>query len=125
MNESFSGKGARHVVPLLIATIALAAALLYLGFTSISLDDFDSVSFALVLDHFNIALQQPHPPGFPVYVAIAKAVHVLIPDERTALTFVSAIAGAIGVGAIMWLGVQFGRLSTGLLAPAIILTLAR
>jgi len=47
-------------LPIVILTTAL---LLYLPFRSISLDDFDSYSFALALEDFDLTLQQPQPPG--------------------------------------------------------------
>src|SRR5712691_8721283 len=85
---------------LLFALLFAAALLLYVNFQSISLDDFDSVSFALALDHFDISLQQPHPPGFPVYVAVGRAVRGIVGDSRAALTLVSAISGAAAVAAL-------------------------
>jgi hypothetical protein len=103
--------------------LIVAALLLYLSFQSISLDDFDSVSFALALNHFDISLQQPHPPGFPVYVAMGKIAHTLIPDARAVLTLVSAMAGTVGVVALAWLGTELGNLSTGLLAALWLMTL--
>jgi hypothetical protein len=93
-----------------------AALLLYLSFQSISLDDFDSVSFALALDHFDIALQQPHPPGFPVYVAAGRVVRLFTGDPRIALTFLSAISGSAAVLALAWLGKESGQPRAGLIA---------
>jgi hypothetical protein len=90
--------------------------LLYLSFQSISLDDFDSVSFALALDHFDITLQQPHPPGFPVYVAAGRLIRLLVSDPRAALTLLSAISGAVAVTTLAWLGTESGLPRAGLLA---------
>src|SRR4051812_21631871 len=116
-------RGGSHTRPFLSRTalqpfILLfgAALLLYLSFQSISLDDFDSVSFALALDHFDISLQQPHPPGFPVYVAMGRVVRGILGDPRAALTLVSAISGAAMVTALAWLGSEMGQRLAGLLA---------
>ncbi len=103
----------RLAAPILLFGTAL---LLYLSFQSISLDDFDSVSFALALDHFDIALQQPHPPGFPVYVVAGRVVRLFIGDPRAALTFLSAISGAAAVLALSWLGMEVGQPRAGLIA---------
>ena len=35
----------------------------------------------------------PHPPGYPVYILIAKAVSAVVPSEATALGLVSVAAG--------------------------------
>ena len=57
------------------------------------LDDFDSVNFALALDEFDVTQHQPHPPGYPIYVAAGKLVHLVIGDHAAALTLVSSLAG--------------------------------
>src|SRR5262245_1786064 len=38
-----------------------------------SLEDIDSITFALGLRHFDVANHQPHPPGYPVYIAFGRA----------------------------------------------------
>jgi hypothetical protein len=50
--------------------IFLVAHLLWLPRT---LEDLDSVNFALGVRDFDVARHQPHPPGYPVYIALAKA----------------------------------------------------
>jgi hypothetical protein len=72
-----------------------------------SLEDLDSVNFALGLRQFDVAHHQPHPPGYPVFIAIGKVAHEFVPDEARALSLVSMIAGALGVVAI---GALFRRL---------------
>lgn len=84
--------------------LALAALALYLATRSLSLDDFDSGSFVLALDRFDPVLQQPQPPGFPVYVALGRLVHAVVPDPVAALTLLSAIGGAAAVGLVAVLG---------------------
>ena len=37
-----------------------------------TLEDLDSVNFALGVRHFDVAHHQPHPPGYPVFIALAK-----------------------------------------------------
>src|SRR5215475_4955751 len=111
-----SFKLTRRPAILLVILVTTIAALLYLNFQSISLDDFDSVSFALALNHFDIGLQQPQPPGFPIYVAMGDLAHSIYPEAKTALTIVSVVAGAVGVGAMLWFGTEIGNLTSGLLA---------
>ncbi|MCC7448908.1 MAG: DUF2723 domain-containing protein [Anaerolineae bacterium] len=96
--------------------LLVAALILYLSFQSISLDDFDSGSFALALDHFDIGLQQPHPPGFPVYIATGRLLYAITANRVLSLTLLSAISGAIAIGALAWLGAEAGQRRAGLLA---------
>ena len=51
--------------------------------------------------HFDVARHQPHPPGYPVYIALGKAVHAVVPSEAKALAIVSVGAGALGVFALV------------------------
>ena len=81
--------------------LLLLAACLYLPFRSCSLDDFDAYSFALALENFDLGLQQPQPPGFPVYIFMARVVYALTGDAVSALTWVSALCG---VGVVLMLG---------------------
>jgi len=37
-----------------------------------ALEDLDSINFALGVRHFDVARHQPHPPGYPVYIALSK-----------------------------------------------------
>ena len=77
--------------------VALAAALVLLSrvlFIPPTLEDIDSVNFALALGEFNPVLHQPHPPGFPVYVAVARAVNAIVPEPVRALALLSAVAQA-------------------------------
>lgn len=62
--------------------------------------DVDAINFALGVRDFDVAKHQPHPPGYPVFIAAAKAstafmagVGVSSPDVR-GLAILSAIAGA-------------------------------
>ena len=53
-----------------VAVLYLVAHLLYLPPT---LEDIDSINFALGVRDFDVARHQPHPPGYPVFIALAKA----------------------------------------------------
>ena len=88
----------------LVAAAYLAA---HLPFLAPSLEDIDSINFALGLREFDVARHQPHPPGYPVYVALGRvsrgAMAWVAPDlprvraEAWALAVWSAIAGAIAI----------------------------
>jgi hypothetical protein len=80
----------RFRIPILLALIGVC---LYFPFRSSSLDDFDAYSFALALDNFNLNLQQPHPPGFPIYIALGRMLQPLTRSPTAALTLLSAICG--------------------------------
>jgi hypothetical protein len=74
---------------------------LYIAFRSISLDDFDSYSFALALHRFSLDLHQPQPPGFPLYIILGRMFLMVCGDAREALTMLSALSG-VGVALGMY-----------------------
>jgi hypothetical protein len=104
----------------IVAAVYLAAHLPYLA---PSLEDIDSINFALGLRHFDPALHQPHPPGYPVYIALG---HLSLPiverlvttgaaaAEAKALAVWSALGGAVCLVAAWFLfGAVAQRARTG------------
>src|SRR5688572_2614029 len=75
-----------------------------------SLEDYDSINFALGLRDFDPGRHQPHPPGSPVYIALGRLLLApisavwpsLAPSDAEALTLAlwSAIAGAVALAAL-------------------------
>jgi Dolichyl-phosphate-mannose-protein mannosyltransferase len=84
-------------VLLLLALIFLAFHLPYLPK---SLEDLDSINFALGLRRFDVAAHQPHPPGYPIYILVGKGVRAIVGSELAALGVMSIVAGTLGVFAI-------------------------
>ena len=80
--------------PMVAAAAVLILLSLRLPFLPPTLEDVDSVNFDLGVHDYNPALHRPHPPGYPVYIALAKASHALIADHATAL---AALFSALAV----------------------------
>ena len=102
---------ADSAVPALIVLLAVVFLTFHLPYLPASLEDLDSINFALGVRHFDVAQHQPHPPGYPLFILAGKAAHALIPSEAKALAVVSIFAGALGVLAIAalfrgWDGLQ-------------------
>lgn len=96
---------------------ALGFLAIHLWWLPRALEDPDSINFALGVESFDVSKHQPHPPGYPVYIALAKAstgmVGVVRPnwdrDRRAAvgLALLGVLAGTVGlfVLAEFWLAV--------------------
>ena len=69
---------------------------LHLPFLPPSLEDLDSINFAFGIHVFDVARHQPHPPGYPLFIVIARVVYRLIPNEPQALGAVSVVSGTLG-----------------------------
>ncbi|MCM2316069.1 MAG: hypothetical protein NDJ92_13065 [Thermoanaerobaculia bacterium] len=82
-----------RVVMLVLATTAFAA--LRVWGRARSAWDWDESLFALALRDFDVVRHNPHPPGFPLYVAAARVVALLVPGEFESLRAVNLLAGAL------------------------------
>ncbi|HEX7942574.1 MAG TPA: hypothetical protein VF488_12255, partial [Gemmatimonadaceae bacterium] len=74
---------------------------LHLPFLPLSLEDLDSINFALGVRDFDVSQHQPHPPGYPLFILAAKALHAVGLSELHALSLVGVLGGALGLLALM------------------------
>lgn len=89
-----------------LSALALIFALAHAPFLAPSLEDIDSVNFALGVRDFDVAAHRPHPPGYPVYIALGKVATAVTgavaggaPSvvEARALSVLSLIAGLVSI----------------------------
>lgn len=111
----------RGLVTCGVAFVAIAA--LYLGLLGLAsrgqpwfADGYDGIGFVLAIADFDLARFQPHPPGFPVFVLLGRALHALLPiTPSVAVASVSAIFLSAGLSAIAGvLAAQAGRYAAAL-----------
>lgn len=91
----------------LVYTLALCLifSIAYLTTQSISYDDFDSYNFGLAVTRFDLSLQQPQPPGFPLYILTAQGLNSIIQNPLSSLTILSAITGMFAVLMVFFIGI--------------------
>lgn len=99
--------------------LALAIGLAHLPFLASWLEDIDSVNFALGLRDFDIAAHRPHPPGYPVYIAVGKVMATVVGAvsggssqsaiEARALSIVSLLAAVLATFAMHRAYAALGR----------------
>jgi len=92
-----------------LAALTLIVALAHVPFIAPSLEDIDSVNFALGVRDFDVATHRPHPPGYPVYIFLGKIATALtgafggaaqsIIEARalSLLSLLSALAAILGL----------------------------
>jgi hypothetical protein len=87
-----------------LAALALVFLAAHLPFLPHTLEDIDSINFALGVKHFDVAAHQPHPPGYPVFIGISKlstaalrAFGIAAPESR-GLALWSTVSGT----ALIW-----------------------
>ncbi|GAB4460952.1 MAG: hypothetical protein Kow00120_28420 [Anaerolineae bacterium] len=64
----------------------------------------DSVNYALGMQHFDMRLHQPHPPGYFFYIALADVVDLLVGDANASLVWLSVAFSAVGAALLFLLG---------------------
>src|SRR5688572_32732053 len=74
---------------LLLSAAYLAA---HLPSLAPSLEDIDSINFALGLRDFDPSRHQPHPPGSPVYIALGRALLAIVSGVGSTLSQTAAEA---------------------------------
>jgi hypothetical protein len=75
---------------LLIAVVLLVAATRFAAFSR-SLWDWDEAQFSAALRHYDVAAHHPHPPGFPLFIALGKLARLVIGDDFRALRAVTLL----------------------------------
>ncbi len=102
--------------------LALAVVVTRLPFTSKYLFNMDSVQFALGTGKFDVALHQPHPPGYFLYVMLGRLFLNFTGDENTAFVAISIISSSMAVVAVYMLANELYNVETGIAASAIAIT---
>lgn len=98
----------RHLWASALAIVFLIAHLVFLPST---LEDIDSLNFALGVHDFDPVQHRPHPPGYPVFMVLAKAARTIVPHDASALALLGAIFGALAVFPLMKIFGGFERLA--------------
>ena len=106
----------------------LAFALAHLPFLASTLDDIDSVNFALGVRDFDVADHRPHPPGYPAYIALGKMAAALsglfvegtqATIEARALSVLALVSALVAIALLYRVlsAVAVARVVTDLVSP--------
>jgi len=74
-----------------------------------SFREWDEILFARALRDFDVARHSPHPPGFPVFVAMGKIAYALTGDEFRALVSVSFVFASLLGAALFYFYLEVFR----------------
>jgi hypothetical protein len=77
---------------LLVTSLAIVVAATRFLAVSHSMWDWDEVLFASALQHYDVGQHHPHPPGFPLFFALAKLARLFVHDDFHALRAISVLA---------------------------------
>jgi len=83
-----------------VLILGLFVALTRLYAVSHSMWDWDEALFASALQHYDVAQHHPHPPGFPLFFALAKLARTVLRDDFCALRAISVLSSLLMFPAI-------------------------
>ena len=95
-------------------TLAIIFLIAHLPFLPSTLEDLDSLNFALGLHDFDPIEHQPHPPGYPIFIALGRMARTVVPSDARALALVGAILGSLAVLPLMTLLERIESLRRGI-----------
>src|ERR1700730_3663620 len=99
------------------ALIFIACFAIYFLTRGLGLDEWDAVQFAMGTRHFDLWHDQPHPPGYPLFVFFGWKLHHLFScDPPLSLHLISCLGGALFVVAwFLIVRMQFNEAAAWLL----------
>jgi len=89
--------GRRHVLALAGGTALHATTL------ARSPEGWDGVGFLLAVDRFDMGAYRPHPPGYPVYVALLRVFAAVLGSPLVAAVTLSCVAVTVAMLSLGWL----------------------
>jgi 4-amino-4-deoxy-L-arabinose transferase-like glycosyltransferase len=107
------------IVSLVLFWLCLATRI---PFRSSFLSGYDPVEFALAIRHLDIIHHRPHPPGYILYIGMAKLLSWVINDATLALTTMAALFSALSTVLIFLLAFYMYGRRAALLASAMWVT---
>lgn len=100
----------------------LGTVLSRIPFRSHILYHWDSVNFAFAMQHFDVAAEQPQPPGYIVYVWLCRLVDLLFHDPQTTMVWISIVSSGLAVVAMYLLGRAMFNRRVGLVGALFLAT---
>lgn len=85
----------KKILPIIF--IILSLLILRVPFFSHYLFDWDAVQLALGMDNFNIQGHEPHPPGYFLYVYLAKFFDIIFHNQNLSLIVVNVVLSTIAL----------------------------
>lgn len=82
----------------------------------------DSSSLTLALIDYNFEQETPAPPGYPLYIGLAKLFMFVTHDPHRAILYVSVLFSGIGAVVFFLAGKSFSNRATGIIATMLFLS---
>ncbi len=107
---------------LAVAVLVVLSLVLRIPFCSRFAFNMDSAQFALAIKEYNVALGQPHPPGYFLYVMLGRMVNLLVQSPHESLVWLSVAFGSTLPAVLYLLGAAMFDRRTGCAAGLLAMT---
>ena len=106
------------LIPLILGLLVVITRL---PFTSKFLYEWDSVNYSLAFENYNILQQQPHPPGYLLYVALGKAVNCIFNDPNISMIFLSIVFSVLSVVLVYFMAKDLFSRKVGIISALLLI----
>jgi hypothetical protein len=107
----------QRAIVILVAVVCALSRLLALAR---SVWDWDEVQFVMALRDYDVTLHHPHPPGFPVYLALGNLAKLVVRDEFRALQSINLLTAFLVFPALFLFARELRlRFATSVMAAAL------
>lgn len=97
-----------------------ATAVSRIPFRDRTLFSWDSGSFALALERFDLGQQRPHPPGYILYVGVGRLFELFTRSPNEALVALSIFSAALSVAGVYLVGRSIFSHTVGIVAAVLL-----
>jgi len=105
-----------------IAAIFFVSLVLRIPFRSQLAYHWDSAEFVLAVREYNVALSQPHAPGYFLYVMLGRLTNLIVGDPHASLVWISVVFGSAVAAILYLLGTAMFSRRTGMAAALFAMT---
>ena len=92
----------------ILVSLSVVVALTRLAAISLSPFDWDEMTFSLGVGEYDVAMHRPHPPGYPLFIAAAKLVHLLGVSEFRSLQVIVLLGACFVFPALFFFARELG-----------------
>lgn len=104
----------------LVIALAVVCALTRFLALARSVWDWDEALLTMAMRDYDVTHHHPHPPGFPVFIAMARIARLVVPDDFRALQAVNLIAAMLVFPAVYFFARELRlRFETSVMAAAL------
>lgn len=122
MTDLPAGRSNAVTERLIALGLGVVAVLSRLPFVSKILYHWDSVNFAFAISEFNLQKEQPHPPGYLLYVLLSRLVNLLFDNPNSSMVAISILSSGLAAAILYLLASAMFNRAVGIASSLFLIT---